>query len=85
MGNALGDGKSKDTNSTQDDDAQKSFADKYREELRKDIDELGLDDENEEETTEETEGGKTDEDGGEGETLEDEEEYVSSKDVLEDL
>lgn len=41
-GLALSDGKSKDSNRTEE-AAQKTFAEKYREELKKDFDDLGLD------------------------------------------
>ena len=52
LGNALGDGKPKD-NSTND-ASQETFAEKYRRELKKDIDDLGLDDEDTNESEEQT-------------------------------
>jgi hypothetical protein len=42
MGNALGDGKPKNTTG---EEKLESFAEKYRKELRKDLDELGIDEE----------------------------------------
>ncbi len=45
-GNALGDGKPKDVNGTKD-TSQETFAEKYRRELKKDYDDIGLDDEDE--------------------------------------
>ena len=47
VGNALGDGSKKDDNSTSGRARTETFAEKYRKELKKDIDELGLDDEEE--------------------------------------
>ena len=48
VGNALGDGSKKDDNSTAGGrERTETFAEKYRRELKKDLDELGLDDEDE--------------------------------------
>lgn len=55
IGNALGDGKPK--NDTKD-EGPKTFQEKYRSELKKDLDDLGLDDDEEGETKEEEETGE---------------------------
>uniref|UniRef100_A0A7S3MZY8 Translocation protein SEC62 n=1 Tax=Strombidium inclinatum TaxID=197538 RepID=A0A7S3MZY8_9SPIT len=89
-GNALGDN-SQAANETK----TESFTEKYKKELRKDIDDLGLDDEEEEENAESTEEGSdaAPEEGSEdaaaveeeAETEEVEEEEVSSADMFSEM
>jgi len=70
VGNALGDGSKKDDNSTSGSARARveTFAEKYRKELKKDLDDLGLDEEEDEtqgnETAEATEGETNEEDSG---------------------
>jgi hypothetical protein len=54
IGNALGDGKPKDENGTASEDRPESFTEKYRKQLRKDVDELLEEDDEEEAATEES-------------------------------
>lgn len=75
IGNALGDGKPKNNTDTPQ---SETFQEKYRKELKKDIDELGLDDE-EEETNDSTEP------AGEEVNIDDGEEFVSSKDMFDEM
>jgi len=78
MGNALGDGKPKDNRTESE---PETFQQKYRKELKKDLEDLGLEDEDEDETTE---GGDDEPVAGEEiiETFDDDEEFVSSKDMF---
>lgn len=62
VGNALGDGSKKDDNSTNS-KRQETFQEKYRRELKKDLDEIDKDDE-EETATEEVVVEETTEEGG---------------------
>lgn len=94
-GNALGDGKEKEETPGKNETRKESFAEKYRRELRKDVDDLGLDGDETEDNLETT--GETDEadgataDGEEDaepekeETYDDDEEFVSSKDMFADM
>ena len=79
IGNALGDGTPKNTTDTP---AEKSFQEKYREELKKDLDDLGAEDL-------ETEDGDLDLDEsepvGEQVNFDDDEEFVSSKDMFDEM
>ena len=84
IGNALGDGKPKDNRT---EEVYESFSQKYRRELKKDLSEI----ENEEEE-EDTNAESAADDGaastqeGSGDTADDEQdEYVSSKDMFEDM
>jgi hypothetical protein len=75
LGNALGDGKPKNTTA---DPSQETFQEKYRKQLKKDIDE------------EDEEDADTAENDGDGETEEkvnydDDEEFVSSKDMFDEM
>ena len=88
-GNALGDGKEKDA-SGKNETRKESFAEKYQRELRKDVDDLGADDDEEapgdEDETQASGIGESEndpEEEGEPETFDDEgEEYVSSQDMF---
>ena len=81
MGNALGDGKPKDNRTESE---PETFQQKYRKELKKDLEDLGLEDEDEDETTE---GGDDEPVAGEEiiETFDDDEEFVSSKDMFDEM
>ena len=91
-GNALGDGKPKDD---PDKPKEMTWQEKARAELYKDVDDLGKEDDEAEKTTDDESEGGIDDDHpdykidpvGEvvQETLDDEEEYVSSKDMLNDM
>jgi translocation protein SEC62 len=78
LGNALGDGKPKNT--TQEEKLE-SFAEKYRRELKKDVDDLGLDEEEEGSETADNSEEQLEERAGQ----EEEEEYVSSKDMFDEM
>ena len=96
IGNALGDGSSakKDTNSTEEAKDDRTFSQKYKDQLKKDIneeddDDLGPD-ADEVETGESKEGANTEDaaSGGEEkkvEAEEDEDGTVSSKDMFEEM
>jgi hypothetical protein len=73
-GNALGSGEPK-ANTTEE--AQESFADKYRKELKKDVDDLGAEEESGDGDEADTEEATEVEDGGE--------EEVSSKDMFDEM
>ena len=73
-GNALGSGEPK-ANSTEE--AQETFADKYRKELKKDVDDLGAEEESGDGDEADTEEATGVEDGGE--------EEVSSKDMFDEM
>jgi hypothetical protein len=92
IGNALGDGSSskKDTNSTEEAKDERTFSQKYKDQLKKDIseeedDDLGPDDE----PTEGGEAGSTDEatnsEEPKKEAEEDEDGTVSSKDMFDEM
>jgi len=92
-GNALGDGK-ESSNSDKNDTKKESFTEKYRRELKKDIDDLGADDDEEAAEAEdddtiagsgESENDPEEEAKEEPETYDDDEEYVSSKDMFDEL
>ena len=75
LGNALGDGKPKNDTETPE---EKSFQQKYREELKKDIDFEGEDDDD-------TGVGEDDEPVVEEVVYDDNEEFVSSKDMFDEM
>ena len=93
-GNALGDGsKPKDNNSTEEKGFE-TFQEKYRRELKKDIDDLGFDEEDEkiegmgegeDGEGDSTEAGEEDHQKVEAEAPDDEEEFVSSSQMFEDM
>jgi len=89
IGNALGDGKPKEgANDTRNDDQPETFADKYRKELKKDVDELGLDEEDEDLTNYDSENQEEEakkEEQEEAVDGKDEEEFVSSKDMFDEM
>lgn len=86
IGNALGDGSEK-KNRTEE-PHQETFSEKYRKELKKDVDELGLDDDEDEDDYK-----NYDEDGEAKSTeaeevevdIDDDEEFVSSKDMFDEM
>ena len=75
LGNALGDGKPKNDTETPE---EKSFQQKYREELKKDIDFEGEDDDD-------TGVGEDDEPVVDEVVYDDNEEFVSSKDMFDEM
>ena len=87
IGNALGDGKPKEGANDTKKEEELSFTEKYRKELKKDLSEIDLEEEEEDDTTEaaSTEEEEAKEEPEADKVDDNAEEFVSSKDMFDEM